>query len=301
MAKGLATRTSVLLLGLTLAACGGGGSEGISSTPPPTPGGYPRMTDVVNGSYTFNTVGVSYNGLPSGFAGGGSFALGSGATIAYNAASDTFTVTAPGGLGTTFTAANLVASAPGTVRFFKNTGAVQDDVILTVPLTYAMLTVWNRTDAGGITDPLLGGGPQTTGRISIGGSQTTASDVPRTGSATYSAQLAGAAQSGGTTYNLTASTATFSANFAANTVQTSVTLGGVPLAGGSTVSNFGTFSGTGTISTTGPGFAGSLGGAGGMGIFQGAFFGPQAAEMGYGYVLQGLGFSSAGAVVGVKQ
>lgn len=300
----LMAHVSLAMLGLTLAGCGGGGGSGtVSSTPPPpTPGGaYPRMADVVNGSYTFNTVGVSYNAIPEGFAGGGSFTLGSGATIAYNAASDTFTVTAPGGVGATFTAANLVPSAPGTVRFSKNTGTVQDDVTLTVPLTYAMLTVWNRTDASGISGPISIGGPQTTGRISIGGSQTTASDVPRSGSATYTAQLAGALQSGGTTYNLTASTATFSANFAANSVQTSVTLGGVPLAGGSTVSNFGTFSGTGTISTSGPTFAGSLGGSGALGIFHGAFFGPQAAEMGYGYVLQGLSLSSAGAVVGVKQ
>lgn len=294
----MAKRTiAVVALGLGLAGCGGGGgSNGVASTPtppnPPPPSGYARMTDVVNagGSYTFQTTGVAYTGTPTGFAGGSSFALGSGATIAYNASNDTFTVTAPGGAGPTFTGANLVSSPAGTVRFFKNSGAVQDDVLLTVPLTYAMLTVWNHQEAGA-----------TTGRISIGGSQTLASDVPRTGAANYSAQLAGSAYKDGVAYNLTSSTATFSANFAANTVQTSLNLGGVPDPGGGAVTNLGTFSGAGTISTTGPSFNGPLSGTGTTGFYHGAFFGPQAAEMGFGYILNGTGFSSAGVVVGTKQ
>jgi hypothetical protein len=281
------------LLALLLAACGGdgGGGGGVVSTPPPVPGTYVRMVDAVgNGtaSYSFQATGVAYTGSPAGFSGASSYALGGGATIAYNASSDTFTVTAPGG-SASFTGAHLVPSAPGTVKLVKSSGSSADELTLTVPLTYGMVTVWNHQDLG---SPI-------TGRLAIGGSQTQASDVPKTGSASYSVSVAGAAQSAGTTYNLTSSTGTFTANFGGGTVQTSVTLAGPPANGGA-VSNFGTFSGSGNLSSGGPGFAGTLSGGSGSGIFQGAFFGPQAAEVGYGYVIPGTSFSSAGVVIGTK-
>jgi hypothetical protein len=284
----------VCLLGLLLAGCGGGSGSGMVSTPPPapppTPATYSTMQQKIDGgSYTFQTTGVAYSGSPAGFAGASSFALGSGATIAYNELNDTFTVTAPGGSGVTFTAANLVPSAPGTVHLNKPSGASVDDVLITIPLTYAMITVWNQQTPSRVT-----------GRISIGGSQTQTSDVPKSGSASYAVTVAGAAQSNGTVYNLTSSTGSLSANFAAGTVQTSLTLAGPPDAGGA-VSNFGTFSGTGNLASGGPGFSGTLSGGTSNGIFHGAFFGPQAAEAGYGFVLPGSGFSAAGVVFGAKQ
>jgi hypothetical protein len=284
-----AGRVSLAALALALGGCGGG-SGGVSSTPPPAT--YGKMVDVATGNYSFQSAGVTYTGGPSGFSNGSANAFGSGGTIAYNVSSDTFTVTAPGGTSQSFTAANLVNSgSPTAVQFVKTVGTTQDALQITVPLTYAMVTIWNRTDTNtGIS----------TGRIALGGSETLASDVPRTGSATYAAQSGGAASLGGTVYNLTSSTATFTANFASNSVQTSLTLGGSP-GGAGPVTNFGTFSGTGTISATGPGFTGTLAGSTASGTFSGAFFGPQGAEMGYGYVLSGSSFSAAGVAIGTKQ
>lgn len=291
-ARSISIAALPLIPALALAGCGGGdgGSGGVSSTPPPAT--YARMADVATGSYSFQSAGVTYTGTSSGFSNGSANALGSGGTIAYNVSSDTFTITAAGGASQTFTAANLVNSgSSAAVQFAKTVGMTQDTLQVTVPLTYAMVTVWNRTDTTtGIT----------TGRIALGGSQTLAHDMPRTGSATYAAQSGGAASSGGTVYNLTGSTATFTANFASNSVQTSLALGGSP-GGVGPVTNFGTFSGTGTISTTGPGFGGTLTGSTANGTFSGAFFGPQAAEMGFGYVLTGGNFSAAGVAVGTKQ
>ena len=76
--------------------------------------------------------------------------------------------------------------------------------------------------------------------------------------------------------------------------------------GSNTPASFGSFTGTGTISSTGPGFTGTFSGTAYnafpvSGLLSGAFFGPQAAEMGYGYTLSAGGFSAVGAVAGAKQ
>jgi hypothetical protein len=65
--------------------------------------------------------------------------------------------------------------------------------------------------------------------------------------------------------------------------------------------NFGTFTGTGSVSSGGPGFSGTLTGTGANGIFTGLFLGPQAVEMGFGYVLSGPSFNAAGGASGIKQ
>jgi hypothetical protein len=254
------------------------------------------MANAVNGSYNFPAAGVTYTATSAGFSGGSTHSLTSGASISYNASTDTFSVVGPTSgpspnASQTFTGQNLVNSgSPLTVSLVKNTGALQDELTITVPLTYAMLTVWNRFDLTTGT---------ATGRISFGGSQTQGSDVPRSGSATYSVQQGGAARVGSTTYNLVNSTASFSANFANNSVLTSLTLGGSVTPGGP-VTNFGTFTGTGAIASTGPSFSGTFSGSG-TGVFSGAFFGPAAAEVGYGYVLNNANMSAAGAVWGTKQ
>lgn len=296
--RNFAGSSLLLAAALCLAACGGGSGGGnVASTPtPPGPSSYPTMATLVNGSYSFPTVGVTYTATSNSLGGGSTYNLNAGGSISYNAGSDTFTITGPtsgpsAGASQSFTGQNLVDSgSPATVKLVKPVGTTQDELTITVPLTYAMLTIWNRIDFAGGTS---------TGRISFGGSQTQAADVPRTGSATYSVATGGAARVGATTYNLVNSTATFSANFASNSVQTSLSLGGVTTPGGA-VTNFGTFNGTGTIMSTGPSFSGTFAGNA-TGVFSGAFFGPQAAEVGYGYVLNGTNFGAAGAVFGAKQ
>ena len=81
----------------------------------------------------------------------------------------------------------------------------------------------------------------------------------------------------------------------------------VPLAG-STVdltANFATGS-TGALGAVKPGFAGSLTGSGSVaGTFSGAFFGPQAQEFGYDFLVGGVtgadtGFTAIGGAAGGK-
>lgn len=126
--------------------------------------------------------------------------------------------------------------------------------------------------------------------------------MPKTGTANYSLAIGGSANSNGTNYNLGNgnSTATFTANFGTGGITTTLNLAGV--ANGQTaVTSLGTFNGTGTISGTGPGFTGTLTGTSANGIFSGAFFGPQALEMGLAYYLNGANFSAVGAGGGIKQ
>ncbi|HTN14438.1 MAG TPA: transferrin-binding protein-like solute binding protein [Sphingomonadaceae bacterium] len=87
--------------------------------------------------------------------------------------------------------------------------------------------------------------------------------------------------------------ATFSANFGSGTVSTLINL---DTDGGG---NFGTLNGSGTITSGGPAFNGTLTGSANGG-FTGAFFGPNAVEMGYVFQAQGTGFVTYGNVFGTK-
>jgi hypothetical protein len=114
--------------------------------------------------------------------------------------------------------------------------------------------------------------------------QPTAS-TPTSGSATYSADLFGAVAllNGQDTQLYTLGdghgSATFSANFATDSVTTLISLD----ADGR---DFGDLNGTGSIMSGGPAFSGNLTGAA-SGGFTGAFFGPSAVEMGYVFNAQG--------------
>lgn len=142
-----------------------------------------------------------------------------------------------------------------------------------VPLSYLVIGNFLDSNASGSSS-----------WIAVGGVPTIASDVPKTGTATYTVETGATVLSNGVQYTAlptSGSTATFSANFATGAITTSVLLAGAPVAGGA-VQNFGTFNGTGTITSGGPGFTGTFAGTTGAG-FSGAFFGPQALEVAYGY------------------
>jgi hypothetical protein len=142
------------------------------------------------------------------------------------------------------------------------------------------------------------------------GIETADNDMPRTGSATFSTVASGIViapvEGGGSTgyYNLLGDGATFSANFATMSVDTSIHLltnGGLPTLP-AIDRDFGTVAGTGVIASTGPGFAGTFTTAGFTGNFTGAFFGPSALEMGYNFTGSSTdGFSVIGSVFGVQQ
>lgn len=285
----------------TLSACGGDGGSGIASTPPPT---YTKVADMT-GDRTFQTAGIKYTVGPNvNFTNPQSQAFGSGAQVRYTAASDTYTLT-DGSSTASFDPSNLVTNPvppAGTVRWQKVNGSTLEAFSLTVPsvngvplsyvVTGSWLTVNTTTNIG-------------TNRLAYGGAPTQTSDMPRSGSATYNSSIGGALAQGASNFSLTGnSTATFSANFAANTVATSISLAGTPtLPLGGPVSSFGTYTGSGTISANG--ISGTLSGGSMTGGFSGAFFGPQALEYGAGWYLNGsIGgtpTNAVGSIFGIKQ
>lgn len=258
-------------LALALAGCEGGG--GVVSTP----SFYNYQTlDQLAGNQTFQSAGVHWQSGPSNRA---ADAFGAGLVFAYNAASDTFTVTPPGGATASFdsTTYQPTQSTLTSRVFVRGSGATQQTLRLSRP------TVGGVTLSYLETASFLDGTTATTW-TAVGGVPTQANDVPRSGTATYSAETGATVLANSLQYNAlpgAGSSATFSANFGASTVATSVHLVGMPTTAASPV-DFGTFTGTGTISATGPGFTGSFANTTGAG-FSGAFFGPQAAEAAYAY------------------
>ena len=312
-----AAQASLLALGLMLAGCGDGG--GVASTPAPPPA--PTYTKIVDmtGNRTFQTAGVTYNTSPTGFSNGASNTHGSGVTVAYMANSDSYTVTAPGGATQTFGPAELQTPGiptPDSLQYVKVNGTTRDHLTLIVPsttggvpLSYTVVGGWGTTDTSNNTG---------TFRIAVGGAPTVASDMPKTGTASYTigvlgtAVVAQAGPLGGIgypPYNLGGdSTGTFSADFGRGTIATQLNLTGrlvLTGPGQPVATNFGTYAGSGSLASGGPGFSGTFSGtfngAPSTGVFSGLFLGPQAVEVGYGYMLSGTGFSAVGAVVGVKQ
>jgi hypothetical protein len=104
-----------------------------------------------------------------------------------------------------------------------------------------------------------------------------------------------------------AGTSSFTADFSAMTVATTLDLAGTNVtAAGGGAKSLGLFNGTGTIAALGGGFNGTLAHVGTdangnafTGSFAGAFFGPQGQEVGYTFSLANpAGGTAAGAVVG---
>jgi hypothetical protein len=282
-------------LACALAACGDGSGSGTASTPPP-PATYTKIADM-SGNQTFQTAGVTYTFGAGGASNGTAQTLGNGVTVAYNAATDVYTVTAPGGSPSQTFGPNDVQPLPQTptsLRYVKTTGTTVDTLILTPStlLSYALFGSWSQLNTTNNTS---------TFRLAIGGSPTLASDMPKTGSATYNTAFGGTANANGATYNLAGNTSgTLSANFGAGTVSSTLNMGGTQVANGP-VTQLGAFTGSGTIASGGPGFSGTLTGTPGSGVFAGAFFGPQALEAAYSFFVSGTNFNAVGQGGGVKQ
>lgn len=299
---------SLLVLGLTVAACGGG----VDSTPTPTPTETPTPTPTgpvepyltvaqafaAPSNKIFNSAGVLWSKTgsadPTGYE---SYAFGSKLLIGYNETTDTYKVTPSGQTAVEFP---IGSATPGTTSSFtKTTSGVTDTLNITipqvgsVPLSYTMLFDFTRSTSS-------------TGKVeswrSAGGIITQVNDMPRTGTGTYTMMVDGTATRDGDskTYLLGGlSTGTFSAKFAEGKIDTTLVLKG-EAAGGAT-SDFGTATGTGTFNVASPVFAGTLTGTNSAaGKFSGAFFGPQAGEVGYGWYFTGTDFDAQGVAAGKK-
>lgn len=290
--------TTLMALSLSLSACGGGGTNSTPTptpSPTPTPVSYTKIADLTAPT-TFQTAGVHWQASSSGVSGQGADAFGSGVVVVFDPAAGSYQITTPTGITGTFSGADTDAlNTSGNVHsYIKTTASGQQRLRVTlptvggVPLSYLIFGTF-----------LDGSGGISRSWSAVGGSPTVASDMPKTGSATYAAETTANVLSGGAVYTTTsASTASFSANFGSGTVSTSVHLLGSP-SGSTTVTDFGSFSGTGTISSTGPGFSGTFTGTTGAG-FSGAFFGPQATEMGYLFNFANGSIEAFGGVAGKK-
>jgi hypothetical protein len=273
-----------------LSACGGGGGN-LNSTPPPpaTPTAFPLTTSAsfqaIHGDRTYRVDATGQSTTDQmGVAG-----RDPGVTIDYDAATGTYTVRNATSLAS-FGAADRTTAA-GFDTYAKQLGAVTDELKLLanvgpgqsqagapIQLTYLSYGVWSHADAQTCerrTTYLLFGYPSTP------------SEMPGSGSATYTTSVAGTiADAWVTGTDVVVSdirgSATFSADFGAGTVGT-----GLTLARASDQSSLGTYTGAGTINADQ--FSGTFSSTSGYfagGGFAGGFFGPGANEMGYAFWLR---------------
>lgn len=315
-------RSAAPVAALLLSACGGGGGGGVNfvPAPPPTPTPAPTPSPSYDSfpltkSVSFDTI-MAERWLDRSLASHvNNFLVAarpSGFTISYDATTGSYTVT---GEGTVQTFTDSERSSSGYFDTYTNPG---------YPASH--LTLFNNTRV----DPALSGAPVQLSYLSFGretfdhqfdnnatgwhwdtyflfGYPTEASDVPKTGTASYST----AAFASYTTLNkddpitTVTGTAAFTADFGSGTVSTALTL---PFSHDTSTSS--TYNGTGTIS--GNQFSGQFSTSDdpyfGSGNFDGGFFGPAAKEMGYTFSLlrsgvpgdNGGGTYVIGAVVGTK-
>jgi hypothetical protein len=180
----------------------------------------------------------------------------------------------------------------------KTSGGFREILQLIVPpvkgvnLSYTLVGTWSRLDT--ITNLAQG-------QIAVGGIPTIASDMPKTGTASYDVDGTGAyVTSSAVLYGGALADSTFSANFATGVLSTTLHMVGTPQAGGAAV-DFGTATGSGSITSGTSAFTGSLSVADRTGAFAGSFFGPQAVEMAYAWYLRGPAFTADGLLVGIKK
>lgn len=300
-------RACLAAFGLSfLTACGGGsggsfGGGGVGSTPTPPPAA------ATNASLTNLTVSETFADVAVGQAGAltaagtstsrSAFAA-TDFSISYDAAAQSYTVR-EGGTSATYGPTNRPASTSAVITTYqRGSGTNTDSLVLfragagntTLALTYASYGAWQRLAQSG-------SGVDVRQNFFVYGVPTAASYMPRTGSATYQTTIDGFVIAPGASYAL-GGTGSFSADFGAGTVATSLTLNGTNVANGGSIS-LGSPTGSGAIS--GSSFGGSFSNlpAGRSGGFNGQFFGPGATEMGAVFTLSG-DIAGNGAIVGKR-
>jgi hypothetical protein len=280
-----------------LSGCGGGSGGGVNSAPPPPPpppvynsfGNLTTDQQVSLSGVTFSrtdTITTTSTIVGATTVTARPFSEGS-LSITYNAATNGYTIRS-GTNSQTFAPAdirpNLEINGPAFVNYGRADGpdgAVNAILSIYRPaggggdvaLTYTTLAQWAR-----VNDDPPSGTPTTRRSDSfwgVGGFPTLASDMPRTGGATYNGPLRGTYVQGTTIDSITGQVSLFS-DFAAGTVKTDLYLNRI---GFSTL----VVGGTGTIQ--GVRFSGNLNDGAYTGVFDGGFFGPQAAEMGLSFTI----------------
>lgn len=323
----LATHASFAALSLALAACGGGGG-GVGSTPnppaptpapgpTPTPGPAPTPTPtpaptpapsaganddllptLVSESFTNTAVRAtaSFNATTGQQTAGSTQPI--TATISYNSANQSYTLSTPTG-SITFGPGDIdnAQSSAGAVAYVKTNGNQTDSLTLTRPGTSGPLTYryvggafWQRT-------------VQTSSTISgsidsiVYGVETQSGGVPVSGKANYDIDLIGARTTTNSLVGL-AGEGTATVDFASGKI---LVIGDITI--GTTLAFQSMFYGSASISSGGT-FSGSLvieDGEVFNGILDGRFFGPNAAEIGAAFRATGpSNMVASGALLGRK-
>lgn len=275
-----------------LAACGGG-DGGVASTPTPTTPVATNNETVSNlvASQTFDTTSTTVtatftdpNDAPSNVTTNQSSGFGSGVTLAYDASARSYTVTVnQGGISDTmtYTASHLDNDPPSGFVEYERDATNGDDTTLLLRragtggsnLSYVNYGLWEReVDQTGNSD-------LERWAMFVYGLRTTASQLPTTGTASYSGTLDGLWTTATASYRLSGTSA-LTANFAGNTVSGTLTATGTNRETGA-VTAMDTLTGSASITRADASFAGALTGASGFaGTWNGGFFGPAATEAG---------------------
>ena len=300
-----------LLSTVALSACGGGGGGGLSSTPPPPPAAQTNSSLAslqFSETFAFSPTGVIQYSVtrPAGAATSRTstpVSTSDAGQVRYDAGAASYTLVGSVVPQVTFSSGDRVAaSSNATITAYQKTsGSRQDNFALfnpgsgnpTLALTYVSYGAQQSiTDRGSSIDV-------DTAFFTFGVA-TAASDMPRTGTASYRTTLDGqfADPSGvyalGGTSSLTADFAAATVAFSMTPVGTNVISGGTKTFGTQTV-NAAIQSGTNRFS--GNGTANAQGYRAGL---TGAFYGPQAAEVGGVFSIVGNNGFGTGAVVGRK-
>jgi hypothetical protein len=299
---------------ISLAACGGGDGGGSSATPAPAASTAPTTptSSGVPVPATFQAAGTTVT-----------YSVDSASAAIVNGAV-TGTNVNPAGAGSTVTLSTDANGNISQVRFNIPTPGTTfsqsysaSQIAQAPTLTLANLTtVLAAVNATSGVNGFVGGGAtlsglsystyglwaQNNGASGLFGAidagiQTAASSMPRSGSATYNGQTIGAAASGSAAYALTGNV-NLAANFANNTINT--TISGIQLENTAThaVSSVMNVSGTGAIS--GNHYAGTLAGGTLSGNSVGSFYGPAAQETAGAWRVSGGGLTAIGSY-GAKQ
>jgi hypothetical protein len=301
----------VFLPMVLLSACGGGGSNGGAISTPPPP---PAQTNTslaplqFSDTFSFSPAGVIQYTVtrPTGAATartGTSVFTTDGDRVRYDANAGSYTLESSLVPQVTFGSVDKVAaSTNATVTAYqKANGTRQDNLALfnagsgnpVLALTYVSYGAQQSiTDRGNTLDV-------DTAFFTFG-IATAAADMPRTGTASYRTTLDGQFADTSGVYALGGSSS-LTADFAAATVAFSMTPVGTNVVSGIT-KDFGTQSvsaamQSGTNRFSGQGISNAEGYRAG---FQGAFYGPQAAEVGGVFSIVGNNGFGTGAVVGRK-
>lgn len=301
-------RTSVFFVSASLctllAACGGGGGTNStptpvpSPTPTPTPAAYQKL-DQLTGNRSFELSGVHLDRRDAGSVGEAMPSSGR-ATISYDAAADTYTLSAPlsGGYSVTLGPAekSVSGTVPDQVAYNRITAQNIDQVFIIRPaqngvsLSYTMMVGWGFRPPGGDIQVIWG----------VGGIPTRADDMPRTGSSTYRTfPVRGSIVADGALLPIQNTQATLVADFATGNIKSTLQMTGSTfdwryVGNGSITSGTSGFSGTLT-----PDMASSAPGRG-AGKFDGGFFGPAAAEVGFAWYLTDPTLEASGLVAGTR-